>query len=84
MNADKQESPSDTLTLTKTFECSRKAIHYHYHTPAPHIVRTEEQSGVVIVVVTELTEDLQKSLAELKRKNEMQKGETNDSKRFDK
>lgn len=64
--------PSDTLTLTKTFECSRKAI--HYHTLVPHIVRTEEQSGVVTVVVTELTEDLQKFLAELKRKNEMQKG----------
>ena len=63
--------PSDTLTLTKTFECSRKA---HYHTPAPHIVRTEEQNGVVAVVVTELTEDLQKFLAELKRKNEIQKG----------
>lgn len=63
--------PSDTLTLTKTFECSRKAI--HYHTPAPHIVRTEEQNGVT-VVVTELTEDLQKFLAELKRKNEIQKG----------
>ena len=34
-----------------------------------------EQNGVVTVVVTELTEDLQKFLAELKRKNEMQKGE---------
>ena len=65
-------SLSDTLTLTKTFECSRKA---RFHTPAPHIVRTEEQNGVVTVVVTELTEDLQKFLAELKRKNEVQKGE---------
>ncbi len=63
-------SLSDTLTLTKTFERSRKA---RFHTPAPHIVRTEEQNGVVTVVVTELTEDLQKFLAELKRKNEMQK-----------
>ena len=60
--------PSDTLTLTKTFECSRKAI--HYHTLVPHIVRMEEQNGAT-VVVTELTEDLQTFLAELKRKNEM-------------
>ena len=66
-----RNSLSDTLTLTKTFECSRKV---RFHTPAPHIVRTEEQNGVVTVVVTELTEDLQKFLAELKRKNEMQKG----------
>jgi len=60
-------SPSDTLTLTKPFECSRKAI--HFQTPAPHIVRTEEQNGVVTVIVTELTEDLQNFLAELDKKN---------------
>ena len=60
-------SPSDTLTLTKPFECSRKAI--RFHTPAPHIARTEERNGVVSVVVTELTEDLQKFLAELDKKN---------------
>ena len=60
-------SSSDTLTLTKPFECSRKAI--HFHTPAPHIVRTEERNGVVTVIVTELTEDLQKFLAELDKKN---------------
>ena len=59
--------PSDTLTLTKTFECSRKA---RFHTLVSHIVRTEEQNGAT-VVVTELTEDLQTFLAELKRKNEM-------------
>lgn len=62
--------PSDMLTLTKTFECSRKV---RFHTPVPHIVRMEEQNGAT-VVVTELTEDLQKFLAELKRKNEIQKG----------
>lgn len=60
-------SPSDTLTLTKPFECSRRAI--RFQTPAPHIVRTEERNGVVSVIVTELTEDLQKFLAELDKKN---------------
>lgn len=67
-------SSSDTLTLTKPFECSRKAI--HFHTPAPHIVRTEERNGVVTVIVTELTEDLQRFLAELDKKNcETEKGD---------
>lgn len=64
---------SDTLTLMKPFECSRKAI--RFHTPAPHIAITEERNGVITVVVTELTEDLQKFLAELDRKNcETEKG----------
>ena len=58
-------NPSDTLMLVRTFECSKKAVHYQTFIAGPEVS--------FIVKVEELTEDLQNFFEELERKN-MKKG----------
>lgn len=56
---------SDTLILVRTFECSKKVVHYQTFIAGPEVS--------FIVKVEELTEGLQNFLVELERKN-MKKG----------
>lgn len=50
-------NPSDTLMLVRTFECSKKTVHYQTFIAGPEVS--------FIVKVEELTEDLQNFLEEL-------------------
>lgn len=53
--------PSNTLTLTKTFKCNKRAVNYKTFVADPYLVFT--------VKTEELTEDLQNFLSDLERRS---------------